>query len=228
MIHHAVEQGSPEWIALRLGIPTASMFHKIITPAKLAYSAQARGYMFYLIAERVLNQQLDSISNLEWIERGKRLEPEAVRAYEFHHGVETAPIGFLTTDDGRIGATPDRFIVSTSYRGAVELKCPAPQTHIEYMIDGFGNDYILQAQGQNFVGELEFVDRWSYHPDLPPVPVRTPRDEHVIAALRSGLARFLDEYDAALETVMRRGYFEDRRKMTTAADELAKELETQG
>lgn len=221
MIHHRVDQGSPEWISLRLGIPTASMFHRIITPAKLQYSSQARGYMFWLIAERLLNRQLDSLQNLEWIARGKELEPEAVRAYEFQHDVQTEPCGFLTTDDGRIGATPDRLLIGQA--AAVELKCPAPQTHIEYMIDGFGSDYIVQVQGQMLVGELEFVDRWSYHPELPPHPQRTYRDERVIGALRDGLSRFLDEYDLCLESVKARGFFEHR-KMTTAADEIAETI----
>lgn len=222
-IHHRVDQGSPEWIAARLGIPTASQFHRIITPAKLEYSKQARGYMFWLIAERLLNRQLDSLQNLEWIARGKELEPQAVQAYEFHHDVSTEPCGFLTTDDGRIGATPDRLIVGQS--GAVELKCPAPQTHIEYMVDGFGSDYIVQVQGQMLVGELEFVDRWSYHPELPPHPQRTYRDEKVIDALRGALSRFLDDYDRALEIVKSRGFFDERRKLETATDKMAKEME---
>lgn len=217
MIHHRVEQGSPEWIAARLGIPTASMFHKIVTPAKLQYSSQARGYMFWLIAERLLNRQLDSLQNLEWIARGKELEPEAVRAYEFQHEIETEPCGFLTTDDGRIGATPDRLIIGQP--GAVELKCPAPQTHLEYMVDGFGSDYIVQVHGQMLVGEFEFVDRWSFHPELPHHNQRTYRDEKVIAALTAGLDRFLEEYDAVLEVVRSRGFFGERR-LTTAVDEM--------
>ena len=32
MIIHEVEQGSGDWLKLRLGIPTASEFDKIITP----------------------------------------------------------------------------------------------------------------------------------------------------------------------------------------------------
>jgi len=33
VIIHEVEQNTPEWLTLRLGIPTASMFDKIVTPA---------------------------------------------------------------------------------------------------------------------------------------------------------------------------------------------------
>lgn len=219
MIHHRVEQGSPEWLQLRLGIPTASNFHKIITPATGKFSKQSRGYAFWLVAETLLNRQLDSLNNLEWISRGKELEPEAIGMYELAHDVLTEPCGFLTTDDGRIGATPDRLLINQP--GALELKCPAPQTHIEYMVDGFGADYMAQVQGQMLVGDFEFVDRFSYHPDLPPVLKRTERDPAYQTLLRTALGQFCDMKDGMLEIVRARGYFDERRKLTTAADEMA-------
>ena len=61
MIIHNVEQGSAEWIKLLLSIPTASNFHKIVTPAKGEYSKQARGYAFRLVAQTLLNESFDSL-----------------------------------------------------------------------------------------------------------------------------------------------------------------------
>jgi YqaJ-like viral recombinase domain len=215
---HNVEQGSGEWLTLRLGIPTASMFHKIITPKKLEYSTQSRGYQFYLIAEKLLNYSLSSLDNLEWIARGKELEPDAVKMYEWDQDVVTAPVGFITTDDGRVGATPDRLLIDEP--ACLELKCPAPHTHVEYMIDGFGQDYMAQVQGQMLVGEFEWVDRFSYHPEMPPVLVRTPRDDAYIGILQGYLDRFCDEMDELLEKVQARGYFAERRRLRTAVEEL--------
>ena len=77
-----VEQGSPEWKALRLGIPTASEFDKIVTPTG-AFSKQSQGYMNRLAAERFLRKPLDEIGDMFWIRHGAELEPEAVTAYEF-------------------------------------------------------------------------------------------------------------------------------------------------
>jgi YqaJ-like viral recombinase domain len=216
MIHHKIEQGSGEWLRLRLGLPTASQFHRIVTPAKWQISKSARGYAFRLAAEILLNQVTESIEGVEWIERGKDLEPAAIRMYEFEQEFQTEPCGLLTTDDGRIGATPDRLI--TGMPGAVELKCPAPWTHLEYLVDGFGADYLPQAQGQIFVGDFDFVDRYSYHPMMPPVPVRTYRNDEQQKILRQALADFLDMRDEILEKAKRAGLFAEHRQMATAAD----------
>jgi YqaJ-like viral recombinase domain len=195
---HQAEQGSPEWFALRVGIPTASCFHKIVTPTgKL--SAQAAKYAYFLAAERLLGRSLEpDLNGIEAIRRGHELEPEAVQMYEFDQDVDTTPVGFITTDDGRIGASPDRLIVGR--KGALEIKCPLAQTHVQYMIEGFGADYTPQAQGQIAVAELEWVDRYSYHPEMPPVHVRTYRDE----AYQRLLVPALVEFCELLETVVRK------------------------
>ncbi|HEV2098729.1 MAG TPA: YqaJ viral recombinase family protein [Stellaceae bacterium] len=219
MIHHRVAQGSGEWLTLRAGMPTASQFHRIVTPAKWQLSKQARGYAFRLAAELLLNEVTESIEGVEWIERGKELEPKAVEAYEFGQEIETQPCGFLTTDDGRLGATPDRLIVGAP--AALEIKCPAPWTHLEYMIDGFGADYVVQAQGQIFVGEFDFVDRYSFHPSMPAVPQRTYRNDEQQRILGQALRYFLDMRDEILECARRQGVFAEHRRLFTATDEFA-------
>jgi YqaJ-like recombinase protein len=231
MIHHHVEQGSAEWLRLRLGIPTASRFHLIVDSDcklrrsrsdKAKPSVMTRGYAFRLAAELLLNEVTESIEGVEWMERGKELEPAAVRMYEFEQELETAPVGFLTTDDGRIGATPDRLIVGAR-PAALEVKCPAPWTHLEYLIDGFGPDYLPQAQGQILVVECDFVDRYSYHPRMPPVLARTWRDDGQQKMLRAALADFLDTRDEILGRARRHGLFAERRRLGTAFDELAED-----
>ena len=218
MIHHDVDQGSTEWLKLRIGIPTASNFHKIVTPTgKL--SKQSRHYAFFLVAEKLLNQSLESLQGLEWIERGKELEPAAVKMFEFERDVETRPCGFITTDDMRMGCSPDR-LVGTN--GALELKCPAPQTHVAYMLDGFGDDYVPQVQGQLLIGEFAYVDRYSYHPELPPVLVRTHRDEAFISTLSGALEQFCGELDEMHRRVMLTGLFAEKRQMRAAIDIVAK------
>jgi hypothetical protein len=204
---HTCEQGSPEWLRLRLGIPTASEFERIVTPTgKL--SAQARPYAFRLVTERVLQRTTDSLDHLQWVERGKELEPQAVRMYEFRQEVKTRAVGFCTTDDGRLGASPDRLLVGEP--GGLEIKCPAPHTHIGYMLDGFGAAYLPQVMGQMLVCELEWVDRFSFHPEMPPVLIRTHRDEAFIARLAAALDEFCDMADAMEAEVRASGHFAER------------------
>ena len=191
-----VEQGGPEWLSLRLGIPTSSEFDKIITPKTQKFSASARSFAIRLVTEELLRCPVLDIGSVPAIARGKELEPDAVQMYEFEQGVSTSPVGFITTDDGRIGASPDRLVDGVP--AGVELKCPAPHTHMSYLLDGFDADYKVQVQGQMLVGDFEWVDRYSYHPNLPPVRERTYRDEPFIAKLRSALDQFLDLRDELL------------------------------
>jgi hypothetical protein len=189
MLIHDVVQGSPEWRALKLGRPSASEFHKIVTPTgKL--SAQARKYACRLVAERLLNQPLDLLEGIPAVERGKALEADAIAQYEFAEEMETRAVGFVTTDDGLIGASPDRLIVGA--RGGLEVKCPLLQTHIDYWLAGPGDDYRPQVQGQLWVCELEFDDFYSYHPQMEPVLIRTERDEPYIKLLEQSLRAFVD------------------------------------
>lgn len=213
-IIHNVEQGEAAWQALRIGLPTASCFDQIITPKTGQLSKSSGKYMSLLIAEKLLNRQLTSLDNLDWIARGKELEPDAAKAYEFIEGVETKPVGFITTDDGLIGASPDRLIVGKA--AGLELKCPAPQTHIGYMIEGFGLDYKAQVQGQMYVGELEYIDRCSYHPELPLYCERTERDDTFIELLADALAEFSDKLKMNYDRIKASGFFEERAAFKTA------------
>ena len=201
------EQGTADWYAARRGIPTASEFGKIITRAKGELSKQSRPYMLRLLAEKLLGETLDDIGNLAHVERGKLLEPQAVLAYEVEKGLDTLAVGFATTDDGRYGASPDRLL--NEIAGGVEIKCPLPQTQLAYWFDGFEDDYKCQRQGQMLVCDLDFVDMFAYHPRLPSVSRRIPRDEPFIAKMRDALDQFCDQKDAAEERLRSTGFFDE-------------------
>ena len=206
MIVHDVEQGSEAWLKLRLGIPTASDFHKIVTPTgKL--SAQSKAYANRLIAESLLGYPLDSLDGLPCIERGKDLEAEAVRLYEFTTGNTADVVGFCTTDDGQIGASPDRLVGEC---GQLEIKCPSPQTHVGYLRDGIDTAYMPQIQGQMAVTGRKWCDFFSYHPSMPPVRVRVERDETYIEKLSEALAAFNAERLIALESIRDLGRYAER------------------
>ena len=78
------EQGSEEWLRVRLGRPSASMFNKLITQTGKP-SSSADGYINELIAERLTGKS-EPFYVTEWMERGTALEPEAREAYEFITG----------------------------------------------------------------------------------------------------------------------------------------------
>ena len=118
MIEVQCEQGSIDWMQSRLAIPTASAFHKIVTP-KGVLSKQSVKYRCQLISEwlvgepmdefgrRVLEQDEYSDAAMQWIERGKQLEGEAKRVYAFLKDEDPRQVGFCYQDESRlIGCSP--------------------------------------------------------------------------------------------------------------------------
>lgn len=216
MIIHNVEQGSGDWFKLRIGLPTASNFDQIVTPKTGQLSKSSVKYAYRLIAERLLNTPMESLEGLAWMDRGKELEPHAVKQYEFVNEVETVPVGFITTDDGKLGASPDRLIKGQAV--GIEVKCPAPHTHVGYLLDGPGDSYRPQVQGQLFVAELERVDLYSYHPRMPACTIRTVRDEAFIRLLAAALDAFNEQLLEMLERAKSLGIFQAYEEATTPTD----------
>src|ERR1700734_694466 len=172
MIVHNCTQGSEQWLALRLGVVTASEFDKIITPKELQLSKASKKYMVVKLAEWILGAPLEAydVGAHGWGKRGKDLELEAVRYYEMERDVEISAVGFITTDDGMIGCSPDRLIGDD---GLLELKCPSLEVHVSYMLDpgSLAAEYRLQTQGQMWVSGRHCGDIMSYYPGFPAVVV---------------------------------------------------------
>jgi len=188
-----VAYGSEEWLRARLGMPTASNFDRILTAKTLKFSAQSVGYMHNLLAEWALGIPLQN-GGTDFMERGVALEDEAVRLYEMERDVDTQPGGFCLTDDGRTGCSPDRLVGDD---GGLEIKSPAPHTHIRYLLGSPVDDYLLQVQGSLWITGRQWWDVMSYHPDLPAKYVRVLPDLDVHAALDVALEDFLSRFEAA-------------------------------
>jgi len=187
-LHHCA-QGSTDWHRLRAGKPTASEFSRILTP-KGKRSAQADGYMMRLLAELMTGAAILG-PETKWMERGHDLEGFAVKSFEFETGMDTEQIGFVTNDSETIGASPDRLVGSD---GLLEIKCPAPQTHVGYLLTNHvEEDYFPQLQGQLYICEREWTDIVSYHPEMPAAVIRVERDEEYIAKLAEALNEFVEQ-----------------------------------
>ena len=202
MIALDVEQGSRAWLDARLGLPTASQFHRLITAAKLQPSSQAVGYRNQLLAEWLLGETLDDDAS-QFMLRGTALEQGARDFYELRQELDVERVGFVLRDDRRAGCSPDGLVGAV---GGLELKCPSPAVHVGYLLDGMGDAYRAQVQGCLYLCEREWWGWLSYHPTLPPVLVRCYRDEPFIAALTAILNAFCDNLDAMKEELRRRGF----------------------
>ena len=184
-------QGDEVWFASRCGIPTASGFDKICTPATAKASAQSEAYMFKLLAEWMTGAKEEE-EPTEWMLRGIELEGTARETYQFINDAAVETAGFIYSDEGRFfGCSPDGLVGDT---GGLEIKCPAPHTHIEYLLGGkLPTKYIPQVQGCMLVTGRKWWDFMSYHPEMPPLIVRVERDDTYISKLHELLIAFTTE-----------------------------------
>lgn len=207
MKEHKVTQGTAEWYAARLGKPTASQFKRILTPAKGERSKQDRAYLYLLMAEKMLNRPLIKFPTTEYMEDGKAKEPHAALAYQVMNDVVLDDIGFLTDDQERWGASPDR-IFAANRKHIAEFKCPQFNNYLRALLEEpkeFVRQHKPQLMGQLFVGEFEKVFLIGYADKQPLVPVEVGRDDTYIENLRVALRDFVEERDDKIKEAYRRG-----------------------
>jgi hypothetical protein len=109
-------------------------------------------------------------------------------------------------DDRRVGCSPDHFVDD---KGLLEIKVPAADTHIAYLLDEQGIGYRAQVQGQIWLCEREWCDTLSWHPEMPSALVRQYRDDMFIAALSKAVDQFLELVDDMKAKLIARGDFPD-------------------
>lgn len=183
------EQGTADWFAARLGIPTASEFSTCMAKGKGGAPSKTRTtYMMKLLGERMTGVLTDNFNNIH-MERGKRLEAEAREVYGKIKGVWTDLVGFLRR--GAIGCSPDALIGDD---GMTEIKTKLPHLQLEALLGGtVPSDHVAQVQGQLWVADREWLDFVSYFPDTPPLIVRVERDEAKIAEIAAAVLLFNED-----------------------------------
>jgi YqaJ-like viral recombinase domain len=196
-IFHDVAQYSEEYDRLKLGIPTSSHFHKVITPQGKP-SKQWREYACLLIAERILQRKIE-LYNSPAMERGLIVEADAADWYEFDQDVTVQRVGFISDDNHTVGCSPDRLVGSD---GLLEIKAPLPHTQVEYWISGTVNErFWPQLQGQLYVSQRSWVDIVCWHDVLPKVVMRVEPDEMFIKTLDRELQIFKYFVECVMEKI---------------------------
>lgn len=213
--HKHFEQRSAAWFRIRAGIPTASEMDRIITPTGKP-SKQCTAYMHRLLSEWVLGEPIMDEYESRYMLHGREYEEQAVQAFEFQTEQETTKVGFVTADDGLLGCSPDRLVGD---HGTLEIKCPAPNTQIGYLLDtSVADEYLVQVQAQMWITERDVSWVSSYHPKLPSVILEIRRDEEFIAKLATATRTFVDIMLQRREELEKRyGPFE-RPKIAAAPD----------
>lgn len=203
---YTFEQGTPEWTAARLGIPTASSFSKIITPGGKA-SESADGYANELIAEIIAGESSETFEGNKWTVRGKDYEADAVLAYEAAENVDTEKVGFVTDDKRTMGCSPDRYVGKD---GMLEIKVPAPKTHIATLLKkDLAKHHYPQVMGQLLICEREWVDLVSFHHQIPKFKIRIYRDEKYLFEMTRLLKLFHDNLNEKKQILINDGIMKE-------------------
>lgn len=181
MIFHNVQQNSPEWEALRRGKFTASIFDELFLSKSTVTYEKAIAKVVY---ERLTGESPESFQS-DYMKRGHELESAAHDRYNELKFVETLsviePGGFFELDEFT-GASPDGLIEDD---GIVEIKCPAYNTMIKYLIDKkLPNQYKYQVQGQLYVTGRSWCDFFAYSPKLKPHIIRIYPDGNIIDMIK--------------------------------------------
>ena len=194
-IIHDIEQGTPEWLSLRLGKVTASRFKDVMTNGRGgATSKTSESYMMELAIEKITGNSLPFFEN-DAMRHGTETEPQARAMYEIISGNEVSEVAFIEHNEF-VGVSPDGLIGND---GLIEIKCPNTKTQVARFLSGAGlpSDYKWQVHGQIWVAEREWCDFLSFDDRIDTaaqyICTRVHRDESLIKELSERVSKFSDE-----------------------------------
>ena len=189
-------QNTPEWDKVRLGIPTASQFDRIVTTTG-ARSKQREKYLYELAGEKITGERKEGYKNAV-MDRGHEREDESRKAYEFINGVKVDLVGFCFYDEKKeFGCSPDGLIGEA---GGFETKDTSPHIQIERLECGWSQaDHFQQVQGGLYVTGRKWWDLVSYSRGIEPIIIRFYRDEIFIKKLAVELQLFVNDLNTIVK-----------------------------
>jgi len=158
------EQGSPEWLEMRLGKVTASRIKEVLANGRgNAPSKMAESYMIELVAEILTGESKPFFENdaMRW---GTETEDEARAVYSIRNSrFDVEEVAFIEHSEF-IGMSPDGLVGDD---GLLEIKCPNTTTQLKRALsDDYSKDYKAQIQMQLWVSGRDWCDFVSFDPRL--------------------------------------------------------------
>lgn len=199
-IIRGIEQGSPEWLALRMGIATASGLECLLVDGKHSskLSPGAFSYMHQLIGERICGEPDDSFKGNRHTKRGHELEGKGRGLYERQKGVQCEQVTIILNHG--CGYSPDSLVAAD---GLCEIKTKLPKIQVDVILaNEVPKEHIAQCQGGLWIAEREWIDFVSYWPGMPLFVKRIYRDEVMIKKIGARVKIFYEILEKRLETVL--------------------------
>lgn len=200
-IIESCEQGSEEWLTMRLRKVTASRVKDVLTKGRgNTPSKTAETYMMELIAEALTGKSKPFFENdaMKW---GTETEPQARSMYSVNNDFVAVKEVAFVEHNKFIGISPDGLIGDD---GLLEIKCPNTTTQIKRALsDDYAADYKSQIQMQLWVTERKWCDFVSFDPRIDCaagyLQQRVERDEEYIEEMRAKVYAFIDRMNLLIE-----------------------------
>lgn len=195
-----IEQGTPEWLALRLGIATASELDCLMVNGKgeAGFGVAAFTYMDQLIGERITEEAAELPFQTKATIRGHELEQVARGLYEDRESVITTQVGIILNHG--IGYSPDALVGAD---GLTEIKTKLPKFQVGVILAGeVPKEHVHQCQGGLWASEREWIDFISYWPGMPLFVKRMHRDEVMIRKIAERVKTFYEILDERMNRVL--------------------------
>lgn len=158
MIIHNCEQGTQEWLNLRLGKLTGTAAYTISVGGKGLDTLCEE-----LAWERIVGEKEESYKN-EAMQRGIEMEQMAADAYELQFGVDVHKIGFAEHNE-YIGISPDRLIGKDS---GLEIKSKLDKGHRQLLLGKveFEPQYLWQCYMAMLILDRQSWNLISFNPNF--------------------------------------------------------------
>ena len=188
-VYENLEQRSPEWYEARLGVLTASVVGKLVTPTmKVAKNDTSRGLTHMLAAERITGFVVPTFQS-DAMFRGVMDEPLARDLYSKLHA-PAVEVGFMVREiDGhKLGYSPDGLVGDD---GLIEVKSADPKIHLARILSAdVPAEHMAQMQTGMLVSGRKWCDFVSYCGGMPMHVQRAHAIPEWFAAITEALAAF--------------------------------------
>jgi putative phage-type endonuclease len=200
-------QGSPEWLAERVGKLTASCYPDLMDRLKDGKPGAKRRNLIAAKAIERLTGHAEQIYQNPAMARGVELEPVARDRYIAATGRAVINAGLCTIKGTPLGASVDGLVGDD---GLIEIKCPwSSAKHLEALTNGaHAEEYQWQVMGQLWITGRLWCDVVSFDPRFPDelalAIVRVTRDGSKIVELKAEVTKVDAEINALISDLQGR------------------------
>lgn len=202
--HNEITQGTEAWYHIRKGKITGTTLKSIMGTPKARKEA-----LYEIIAERLtVGVEMEYENPMD---RGIRLEADAISLFEFETGKKVERTGYCEDDENSlIGYSPDGIIAETDDTEDIEVKCPGGKNHVKiWLTNEVPEEYHWQMV-QGFITNPKLQKRYfvSYNPDIPAhslhiIEVKREDMEEWIKGARVAQELFIKEVEEELSKIIK-------------------------